>query len=113
MKWLRSFLLFTSVLILYSWITYRVTGSNTLGITSAKSSRIYEKLQAKASEARQFCLKKGYNNQYCFLIDMSLPSGQGRFIIYDLKKDTIESQGLVAHGNCFEYWLEGRKYSNT
>ena len=43
---------------------------------------------------------------------MTLTSGQNRFFIYDFKKDTVQAAGLVAHGNCFEYWLEGRKYSN-
>jgi hypothetical protein len=44
---------------------------------------------------------------------MSLPSGQNRFFVYNLENDSLQVQGLVAHGNCFEYWLEGRKYSNT
>jgi hypothetical protein len=44
---------------------------------------------------------------------MSLPSGQSRFFVYDLKKDTLQNSGLVTHGNCFQYWLEGRKYGNT
>lgn len=70
------------------------------------------KLKEKAGEAKSFVKQKAYNNNYCFLIDMSLPSGQNRFFIYNLKKDSLESSGLVAHGNCFEYWLEGRRYSN-
>jgi hypothetical protein len=44
---------------------------------------------------------------------MSLPSYQKRFFVYDLIKDTIGNSGLVAHGNCNEYFLEGRKYSNV
>jgi hypothetical protein len=44
---------------------------------------------------------------------MSMPSGQNRFFIYDLKKDSLMNSGLVAHGNCFQNWLEGRKYSNV
>ena len=43
---------------------------------------------------------------------MSLPSGDNRFFVYDLKKDTIKNSGVVTHGNCNQYWLEGRKYSN-
>ena len=49
----------------------------------------------------------------CFLLDMSLPSGQNRFFVYDLKKDTLQNSGLVTHGRCNQYWLEGRKYGNT
>jgi hypothetical protein len=43
---------------------------------------------------------------------MSLPSGQGRFFIYDLLNDTINKSGVVTHGRCNKLWLEGRKYSN-
>ncbi len=44
---------------------------------------------------------------------MSLPSGQKRFFIYDLQKDSIQNAGLVTHGRCNQEWLEGRKYGNT
>jgi hypothetical protein len=30
-----------------------------------------------------------------------------------LKTDSLQANGLVAHGNCYEYLLEGRKYSNV
>ena len=71
-----------------------------------------KKLQAMAAGAKSFTGKKGYNTRTCFLIDMSLPAGQNRFFIYDLQKDSVTGAGLVAHGNCFENWLEGRRYSN-
>jgi len=70
-------------------------------------------LRQKAAEAKLFTQRKGYNENICFLIDMNLASGQNRFFIYDLEKDSVRAQGLVAHGNCFEYWLEGRRYSNV
>lgn len=72
-----------------------------------------EKLQQKGGLAKKFVQQKKYNDRYCFLIDMSLPSGAERFFIYDLQKDSILSSSPVAHGNCFEYWLEGRRYSNV
>lgn len=71
-----------------------------------------KKAQSKAIEARTFIEKKGYNNQYCFMIDMSIMSGAKRFYIYNLEKDSILNSGLVTHGRCNEYWLEGRKYNN-
>jgi hypothetical protein len=71
------------------------------------------KLEQKATAAKLFVQRKKFNDNICFLIDMCLPSGQNRFFIYDLKKDSIISKGLVAHGNCFENWLNGRKYSNV
>ncbi|MCH5721440.1 murein L,D-transpeptidase catalytic domain-containing protein [Niabella hibiscisoli] len=61
---------------------------------------------------KQFVKLNKYNSGICFFIDMSLPSGSNRFFIYDLNKDSIINAGLVTHGNCYQYWLEGRKYSN-
>lgn len=82
----------------------------TKGTIADKAKR---ELKHKAAEAKLFTQRKGYNENICFLIDMSLASGQNRFLIYDLEKDSVQAQGLVAHGNCFEYWLEGRRYSNV
>lgn len=82
--------------------------------TSQQSDeRSIEKMIKKANEAKKFTSQKGYNSKTCFLIDMSLPSGQNRFFIYDFVKDSLQASALVAHGNCFEYWLEGRRYSNV
>jgi hypothetical protein len=72
-----------------------------------------KKIKSKAPEAKLFIEKNNYNTSVCFLLDMSLPAGQNRFFIYDMKKDSIQKSGLVAHGNCFQYCLEGRKYSNV
>lgn len=71
------------------------------------------KMQLKAEEAKSFIEKNNFNESVCFLIDMSLPSGQNRFFIYDLAKDSTKNSGLVTHGNCNQYWLDGRKYDNT
>jgi len=81
--------------------------------THPVSKKMEKKLAEKAFAARSFVQRKNYNDKFCFLIDMSLPSGQKRFFIYDLEKDSLQTSGLVAHGNCFEYWLEGRRYSNV
>lgn len=72
-----------------------------------------EKAKLKAAYAKLFTKQKGYNDNICFLVDMSLPSGQNRFFVYNLKKDTLQNSGLVTHGRCNQYWLEGRKYGNT
>ena len=72
-----------------------------------------EKLNLKAPDAKAFASKNNFNTRYCFLIDMSLPSFQKRFFVYDLQKDSVVNSGLVTHGNCNEYFLEGRKYSNV
>lgn len=57
-------------------------------------------------------LKKNFNQQYCFLVDLSVPSGKKRFYIYDLTKDITIASGLVAHGSCNTAGLAKPKYSN-
>ena len=89
-----------------------VVPSPTNKTTLTAFNKTIDKLEQKAPAARLFAKRNDYNENTCFLIDMSLPSGQNRFFIYDFKKDTLQAAGLVAHGNCFQSWLEGRKYSN-
>lgn len=72
-----------------------------------------EKIKTKATEAKTFASKNNYNETTFFLVDMSLPSGQNRFFVYDMEKDSLQYSGLVTHGRCKEDWLEGRKYGNT
>ena len=72
-----------------------------------------EKLVSKAVEAKSFTQKNNYNESVSFLVDMSLPSGQNRFFVYDLTGDSVQHSGLVSHGSCNQNWLEGRKYGNT
>jgi hypothetical protein len=78
--------------------------------TISKSS--FRKLQLKAISARVFVQNNKYNNRICFLVDMSISSGQNRFFVYDFKTDTIQNAGLVTHGRCNQNWLDGRQYGN-
>jgi hypothetical protein len=52
----------------------------------------------KAKEALMFCRQKGFGTRYCILIDMSLPSGVKRFMLWDFRKKDIVIAGLVSHG---------------
>jgi len=72
----------------------------------------FKKIKTKATEAKKFINANNYNNTFCFLVDMSMGSGQMRFFVYDLEKDSILKNGLVTHGRCNEDWLEGRRYGN-
>jgi len=54
-----------------------------------------------------------YNQKIAFLIDMKVPSGKNRFFVYDLEKNVIIDQGLVAHGSGSETGIKGMlKFSN-
>lgn len=116
----RAFLLLPVLLVAVSWFSQTDTWKKTRALHFPKrpdrketSARSTERMLEKAREARRFTAAKGMNIRVCFLTDMELPSGQQRFFIYDLQGDSLLSSALVAHGNCFEYWLEGRRYSNV
>lgn len=40
-----------------------------------------------------------YNDEMAYFIDMKVMSGKNRFFCYDLKKNVLLDQGLVAHGS--------------
>ncbi len=120
MKVRHLFLLSGILVITVSWFTFSKIGHRIRSLYFPKQHTSYplknssfEKFKLKAAIAAKFVRQKGLNESICFLIDMSLPSGQNRFFIYKLKSDSLLAQGLVAHGNCFENWLEGRRYSNV
>lgn len=60
------------------------------------------RIESKAKEALTFCQKNGYNEHYCFLIDMSIHSGLNRFFVYDFDKNKTTMSILVGHG-CGNY----------
>lgn len=54
-----------------------------------------------------------YNQKIAFLVDMKVPSGKNRFFVYDLEKNVVIDQGLVAHGSGSETGIRGMlKFSN-
>jgi hypothetical protein len=63
-------------------------------------------------KVNNYAIENDMSTDYCFLVDMSLPSGRNRFFIYDLKKNTIINSGLVSHGSCNETFLARPKFSN-
>jgi hypothetical protein len=54
--------------------------------------------QQKAKQALSFCRRHNYNIRYCILIDMSLPSGVKRFVVWDFHKNDTLITGLISHG---------------
>ncbi|WP_243394168.1 murein L,D-transpeptidase catalytic domain-containing protein [Flavobacterium reichenbachii] len=54
-----------------------------------------------------------YNTKIAFLVDMRVPSGKNRFFIYDLEKNEVIDQGLVAHGSGSDTGIKGElRFSN-
>ena len=56
------------------------------------------RLKRQAAAIREYAKANHFNTNYCFLVDMSIPSGKKRFFVYNIKKDSLEFSSLVAHG---------------
>lgn len=72
------------------------------------------RLKEQGTILQKYARDHQYNNDYCLLVDMSLPSGKKRLFVYNLKKDSIEFAGLVANGS--GSWRAGTEellFSNT
>jgi hypothetical protein len=82
-------------------------------IPEKKKSILLARLKKLGVDARSYTKAKGLSGDYCFLVDMSLPSGRNRFFVYDLEKDSVITEGLVAHGSCNQSFLEKPEFSNT
>lgn len=74
-----------------------------------------DKLATHVKEVQLFISKNPkYNDAIAFFIDMKIHSGKNRFFIYDLKKNEVIDQGLVAHGSGSETGVQGElKFSNA
>jgi len=77
--------------------------------TSSENTTIINILTKKVNN---YAIQNDMSTEYCFLVDMSLPSGRNRFFIYDLKKNSVINSGLVSHGSCNETFLARPKFSN-
>jgi hypothetical protein len=109
------------LLIAYSTLTaaaivYRKADVETASASSHKpigKSNHLLILQSKATVMKKYLEHTDYNQQLCFFVDMSLPSGKKRFFVYDLEKGSILFSGLVAHGSGGKSTFEQPAYSNT
>ena len=94
--------LLISVAALYFYVL-RYEGSPFSGgakkTTTNAEAALLAGLKMRANAATSFIQQKKLSKKYCFLIDMSIPSGRNRFFVYDLQTNEIVKRGLVAHGN--------------
>ena len=54
-------------------------------------------------EAKEFCKENQYNEDYYFLVDLSVHSGKNRFFIYDFATKKVLDKNLVTHGSCDQF----------
>jgi len=72
---------------------------NTNYIVNEDQEHILLHVKQSANQIRNYISENpGYNSKIAFLIDMSVFSGHNRFFVFDLQKDSIINEGLVAHG---------------
>ena len=88
-------------------------GSPNTAVTTTKSAATQQRAHTCASRLLSYARQHHYATDYAFLIDMNLHSGSNRFFVYSFSQKEIIQQGLVAHGNCGEAFLTGRRYGNT
>ena len=59
------------------------------------------------NEAKTFCKNNQYNEDFYFLVDLSVHSGKNRFFIYDFRNKKVLDKNLVTHG--YRDWETDRK----
>jgi hypothetical protein len=73
---------------------------------------------SKNNEALKYCKENNFNQDFYFLLDLSIHPGKNRFFIYDFKQKKMIDQNLVTHGSCDmlddnpDKW-EKAKFDNT
>jgi hypothetical protein len=106
-------LILIGALLLSVTISSKSLGNKTSEISESSNS-IEKKLLSHVNIIKELVnANSHYNNEIAFFIDMEIMSGKNRFFIYDLKKDKIIDQGLVAQGFGSRINAEGQfKFSN-
>jgi hypothetical protein len=59
--------------------------------------------KATNKEALEYCKKNEFNEDYYFLLDLSIHPGKNRFFVYDFKENKISDKNLVTHGSCDQF----------
>jgi hypothetical protein len=79
----------------------------------AKSTVIKKGLKSRAHQLKEYIKNNGLDSTTCFMINMGIASGEKRFFIYNLQKDSVEQSGLVTHGSGSETKSGELQFNNT
>lgn len=98
----RLFYLLLIPIIFFTYRTFhknkKTTVADRLVNLSKKRSDNFTRLKERAAGLLSYAKRKGFNSEYAFLVDMKQASGNKRFYIYNLQKDSLMQTGLVTHG---------------
>lgn len=64
----------------------------------AKTNSSFSRLKEVKQSLALYTKRNGFNSSYAFIVDMKEHSGNKRFYVYDLEKDSVLSSGMVTHG---------------
>lgn len=65
------------------------------------------------TDALTYCKANQMNEDYYFLVDMSIHSGKNRFFIYDFNQGKVVDKNLVTHGSCDVFENNLSKYGKA
>ncbi len=87
--------------------------SSTTITTHNKETTETKRIADFASRLKKYAANNGYNQSFCYLVDMKKESGENRFYVYDLKAGKVIHKALVTHGSCGNSIFSKREYGNT
>src|SRR5258708_1308451 len=106
MSWLRRIMLSLGILALVTFALaghyyykgfYKPVHRHAVAPSSLTDLGERKRIDQKAAVQKAYLQRHGFNSDFCFLVDMQLPSGKDRFFVYDLHKDSVVLAGLVTH----------------
>lgn len=65
------------------------------------------------SEALQYCKDNNFNEDYYYLVDLSIHPGKKRFFIHDFKQNKVTDKNLVTHGSCDQFETNPNKWEKA
>lgn len=65
------------------------------------------------TEALKYCKENKFNEDYYYLLDLSIHPGMNRFFVYDFKQNKIIDQNLVTHGSCDQFETNPDKWNKA
>lgn len=68
-------------------------------LSTYHKDRIYDNIEERAEEAYHYAKSHGLSENYCILVDYSIPSGTPRVFIWDFRKHCIAGRTYCMHGD--------------
>ncbi len=65
------------------------------------------------TQALKYCKENKFNEDYYYLLDLSIHPGKNRFFVYDFKQNKITDQNLVTHGSCDQFENNPNKWDKA